>query len=210
MWSSRSNVLVSRLRSRGRHLLVPALGLALGSGGCTAGYVQDSTAPVLFRVTTVNDGAALNSDVRLAPSAVVDDLADVAVAVRSKNPNFENVPQVAMAVFVERYEISYYRSDGRGVQGVDVPYSISGNLTQVVDVATSGSVALSLVVVRAQAKLEPPLINLWGVEPGILGGQALTVSMFARISIHGQTTAGQAVVATGTLQINFADFPDEG
>jgi hypothetical protein len=166
---------------------------------------------VLFIVADVNGGASLQSDVRKGTSTVVDDGTTVTVANRPKNPNPVSLPQVAMAIIVERYEVSYYRSDGRGVEGVDVPYTISGNITVPVDVNSSGTtVNIPIVAVRAQAKLEPPLIDLWGTSSGTLGGTALIVSMFAKITLHGHTIAGQAVDASGSLQINFADFPDTG
>jgi hypothetical protein len=183
-----------------------ALIAALTSGGCTADYAKDGTAPVLLRIVQVNNGDPLDSDVRLPETAVQDDVVPVSMAVRAKNPNV-TIPQVTMAIFVERYEVSYYRSDGRGVQGVDIPYTISGNLTAAIDVADSGAVDVPLTVVRAQAKLEPPLINLWGTADGVLGGTALQVTMFAKITVHGSTIAGQAVETTGTLEIHFADFP---
>jgi hypothetical protein len=201
MWTSKSAP--SRLRTTAR--LVP-LAAALGMFGCTADYATNSTAPVILRVTSVNAAAVLNSDVRVGMSTVIDDTIPISLAVRPTNQNFTNVPQVTMAVFIERYEVSYYRSDGRSVQGVDVPFTISGNLTQVIDVALSGSTSVPIVVVRAQAKLEPPLLNLWGPTDGTLDGQALTTTMFARITVHGRTLPGQAVQATGVLQITFADF----
>jgi len=211
MWSTRSNAPAGALGSRATAAAASlALAAALATGGCTAAYVTDSTASVFLIVASVNGGAALDSDVREAPSVVVDDTVQVAVANRPKNPNFGNLPQVAMAVVLERYEVSYYRSDGRGVEGVDVPYRISGNFNLTIDVANAGTVDVPVRVVRAQAKLEPPLINLWGESPGELGGSAFIVTTFARITLHGRTVAGQAVEASGTLQINFADFPDEG
>jgi hypothetical protein len=177
----------------------------LAFAGCTPSYVEDNSSTVLFKIADVNGGAALDSDVFNATTGTVRDLAPVTLAVRSKNPRITTVPQVAMAVFVERYEISYYRSDGRGVEGVDVPYRISGNLSTAVDVGTGSgqNVTVSLEVVRLQAKLEPPLLNLRG------GGQAQVLSCFAQITIHGKTVAGEAVESTGTLQINFADYADK-
>jgi hypothetical protein len=206
MWSSRSTVHGAPCGRGWRFAASVAVTAGLATGGCTASYVEDSNAPVLLRIVQVNGGNPLDSDVRLAPSAVQDDVVNVSLAVRSKNLNV-TVPQITMAIFVERYEVSYYRSDGRGVQGVDIPYTISGNLTQVIDAATSGSVDVPMTVVRSQAKLEPPLINLWGDSDGILGGTALKVTMFAKITVHGSTIAGQAVETTGALEIHFADFP---
>ena len=178
--------------------------VALGFVSCsTEKYVTSDKSSVLFLIADVNGGIPLTSDV-IVDGVVLADVAPVTIAVRPKNPNFDTVPQVAMAVIVERYEIRYYRSDGRATQGVDVPYTISGNLTTAVD-ASKGSeknVTVKMEVVRLQAKLEPPLVNLRG------GGQAIEISAFAEITLFGKTIAGEAVKATGTLQVNFADFAD--
>jgi hypothetical protein len=169
--------------------------LTLGVVACTADYVSDNTSPILFRIAAINGGAPLTSDVgNLEP-----DLAEVVLAVRPKNQNFENVPQVPMAVFVERYEVRFFRSDGRNTEGVDVPYRISGNITTVVDVGLDGgaNVAVPIEVVRTQAKLEPPLRNIAN------GGGELVLTAFAEITIFGRTVAEDAVVSSGRLQIDF-------
>jgi hypothetical protein len=169
--------------------------LALGLSGCAANYVEDNASPVMLRMIGITP-SPMTSDV----FPVSADTATVTLAVRSKNPNFDTVPQVAMAVFMERYEVSFFRSDGRGVEGVDVPYRISGALNGVIDAATSGGVAFNIEVVRAQAKMEPPLANLRS------GGQSSVVTMFADVVVHGRTTAGEAVQASARVQIDFADY----
>lgn len=181
-------------------VLVTAFAVAMA--GCAKDYVTDSEAPVLFKITDINGGAAVESDV-LKAGGIFPDNVEVTVAVRSKNPNFSTVPQVAMAVFVTRYEVSFVRSDGRHQEGQDVPYTISGNLNVAVDVATSGGVVIPIEIVRRQAKLEPPLMNLVG------GNGAILITCFADIKLHGETTAGQAVTASGRVQVDFGDFVDE-
>lgn len=180
-------------------------GLLLGAAGfsaCSAGYSTDNNASVLLIIAGINGGAPLRSDV-ITDSGVFNDNADLAIAVRFKNPNISTVPQIPSAVMIERYEIKYRRSDGRGVEGQDVPFSISGNLTAGYDVKTSGTDPLTLEVVRVQAKLEPPLRNL---QSGSGGG--IVVTMFADITLHGRTISRQTVTATGSLQIDFANWAD--
>jgi hypothetical protein len=179
-----------------------ALLSALTLTGCAPDYVQNGNAPVQLIIAGVSPNP-LSSEV-LVGTTVCPDFATVSVANRPKNPNVA-VPQVAQAIIVNRYEVSYYRSDGRAQQGVDVPYSISGALTASVDAASNGVIGISIEVVRRQAKLEPPLIQL--VQPG---GQALIVTMFAKITLYGTTIAGENVAATGNMQIDFADFADGG
>jgi hypothetical protein len=189
--------------------LVPAVLLTLGLPGCAADYVTGNDAPVNLYVVSVNGGKPLQASVRfpVAPNVVV-----VAVANRTKNPNVAIASRVAMAIILERYEVRYFRSDGRNTEGVDVPYRISGNITIGFDVESQGTFEVPVEVVRAQAKVEPPLTNLRGgsllgnngVEEG---GQSFALTCFAEITIHGRTIAGQAVAGTGRLQIDFADWP---
>ncbi len=189
-------------------------GLLLGAAAfsaCSAGYTTDNNSTVLLIIAAVNNGVPLKSDV-ITATGVFNDSVDLEIAVRFKNPNIGTVPQVPSAVIIERYEIKYRRSDGRGVEGQDVPYSISGNLSKGFDVKTGGVDPLSLEVVRAQAKLEPPLRNLstsstTQTNNGTGGG--LVVTMFADITLHGRTISGQTVTANGSLQIDFANWADK-
>jgi hypothetical protein len=178
-----------------------ALGLLLGLSGCSPDYVTDNAAPVNLIVASINDGAVLTSDVRKGEdsSFVCPDRVEVAVAVRNKNPNAP-APNVPSAVILKTYEVRYFRTDGRGTEGVDVPYRITGNLTLAVDVATSGTTAVSIEVVRYQAKVEPPLSTIYQV------GTVLT--MMAEVTLYGETVSGDRVTASGRLQIDFANFLD--
>ena len=180
---------------------VGMLALAASLSGCAANYTTANTSTVLLLLAGISP-SPLQSDV-LRADGIKSDNATLAVAVRFKNPNIETVPQIPSAVIIERYEIKYRRSDGRGVEGQDVPFSISGNLTAGFDVKTSGTDPLVIEVVRAQAKLEPPLRNLRN------NGGAIIATMFADITIHGRTISNQVVTATGSLQIDFADWADQ-
>lgn len=177
-----------------------ALVAAMAMAGCSAGYTTGNASNVLLIIAGINGGDALKSDV-VTDDGVFHDTVKVAVAVRFKNPNVDTVPSIPNAVIIERYEVKYRRSDGRGVEGQDVPFTISGSMTAAFDVKTSGTDDLLLEVVRIQAKLEPPLRNL---VSGSGGG--MVVTMFADITLHGRTISGQAVQATGSLQIDFANF----
>lgn len=171
---------------------------ALGLVGCTPSYLADSDAPVLMIIAAINGGNVLASDLAIE-TGVCPDVVPVAIAIRAKNQNPAfNPVNILMHVLIQRYEVRYYRSDGRGAEGVDVPYRISGNLAFEIDVATSGATAVNIEVVRRQAKLEPPLVRL--------KEDFHVLTMFAEITIHGRTIAGQGVSATGAMQIDFADF----
>jgi len=183
-------------------VLVGALGLA----GCTPDYVTQDQSDVIFRIVDINLGAPLTSDVS-ADTTVSADSVPVTLAVRFKDPLL-TTPSVPNAVVFERYEVRYFRSDGRNVEGQDVPYRITGGMNTTADVGTGGgdNVTVSIEVVRAQAKLEPPLRNLRGATSDTLGGSAIILTVFADITVHGRTITGKAVESTGRLQIDFADY----
>jgi hypothetical protein len=100
-------------------VLVTALG-AIALVGCTPDWAKNGDAPVVLLMTGINEGAALESDVRISTGAVCPDF----VLLRLEN-HFKN-PSVTATGFrhdftVERYEVRYFRSDGRNTEGVDVP-----------------------------------------------------------------------------------------
>jgi hypothetical protein len=53
--------------------------------------------------------------------------------------------------------------------------------------------------VRRQAKLEPPLSGITGYD---------IVTMFATITVSGETVSGDTVSAVGSMQIDFANYGD--
>jgi hypothetical protein len=104
------------------------------------------------------------------------------------------------AVTITRYRVSYRRSDGRGVPGVDVPFAFDGAATVTID--ATGSAPLALELVRVQAKHEAPLRNLRG------GGGALAISTVADVTFYGHDTVGHEISAVGAISVVFADWPD--
>ncbi len=174
------------------------IGLALAFSGCAPGYVTDSNASVMLLINSFSP-SIVDSDVATDEGTILPDLVTMNASVRAKNQNV-TVPQVAMSVDLERYEVRYFRSDGRNQEGVDVPYRISGPLAVPINALTSGGTDFSVEIVRRQAKIDPPLRNLVG------GGGALVVTVFAEVTIHGRTVSGQAVSDTARVQIDFADI----
>lgn len=177
---------------------VAAAALALALAGCSADYVENSQAPVILRITSINGGSLLESDVKTGSTDnyVCPDSVSVAVAVRPKNPN-ATIVQNAGDIFLKRYEVRYTRTDGRAVEGVDVPYRVSGLLSAVV--VNDGNGTVSLEVVRRQAKLEPPLSQIDGAQ---------IVTMFAEVTLFGENVVGNGVSASGQMQVNFLNVAD--
>lgn len=179
---------------------VVALGV-LTWGGCTPDFAENGNSPVTLVLTGINDGGPLDSDVQISNGGICPDLVDVRVENHFKNPNVTGTG-FRHDLVLERYEVHYIRSDGRSVEGVDVPFSLTGNLAQLVP--EEGSTTFSLEVVRRQAKLEPPLRALVNI-----GGGPLIVTMFADITLHAHTQTGDvANSVSGRLQVDFADFGD--
>ncbi len=171
--------------------------VALAMFGCTPDWAKQGDAPVVLLMTAINNGAPLDSDTQLSNGTVCPDF----VTLRLEN-HFKN-PAVTATGFrhdftVERYEVRYFRSDGRNTEGVDVPYRISGNVSQ--EIIEESAATMQLEVVRRQAKLEPPLSNLNGSNPPIL-------TAFAEITLWARTTTNQTTnTVTGRMQIDFANF----
>ncbi|MGH9460246.1 MAG: hypothetical protein ACRD1X_03455 [Vicinamibacteria bacterium] len=118
-----------------------------------------------------------------------------------KNQNQLN-PTFLNDVTITSYRVTYTRSDGRNTPGVDVPYPFDGGTNFLVTVGGSDSTR-AFILVRIQAKLEPPLVNMSG------GGGASALSAIAEIQFFGHDGAGRPISAKGFLNIHFADFADQ-
>jgi len=178
--------------------VIPVLVLGgLVMAACTPNYFNQGNSTRALLITGVNSGNVLTSDVRQSTNVCPDSVV-VRVENHAKNPN---APGAGFRddIVIERYEVRYFRSDGRGVEGVDVPYRISGNLA--FEIIGGEGTNVNIEVVRRQAKLEPPISQL------VNGGGPFIVTIFAEITLHARTTTGAATnSATGRLQIDFADF----
>ncbi len=169
---------------------------------CTPDFVEQNEANVLLRITAIEgqagggeSGASLLSDIRDEEGGVFNDNVSVTVQNLSKNPTLP-APGLFNDVTIERFQVRYVRSDGHNAEGVDVPFSISGNLSTLIPAGGTGTVVF--IVVRHQAKFEPPLVNI-----GNLGG---ILTVYAEITLFGRTTSGKAVQTRGNLEIQFGDF----
>jgi len=153
-----------------------------------------------------NEANFLQSDVLYQdPTTDVETIyADTAVATlrtRLLNPLSVTGPSQYNDIMLDRYVVTYFRSDGNNTEGVDVPYSFEGQMS--VNIPVDSEVGVSFVIVREVAKLELPLVNLQAArDVGVL-------QVHAKVEFFGHDMANKNVKATGYLDIFFANYANK-
>jgi hypothetical protein len=193
------------------------IAVAVAMVGCVPDWAQQNSSPYILEIAQITDGAGqtpIFSDI----SIVDNDDARVTVNAFRKNNNPEMGTSPVEHIYLERYEVRYFRTDGRGVEGVDVPFRTTGPLGNVrfhtPGPGGAGEVQADVIItiVRHQAKLEPPLRNLLSISGTDTGsGQfagAIVLTCVAEITIHGRTVQGDAMQAVGRTNVTFANFVD--
>jgi hypothetical protein len=107
-------------------------------------------------------------------------------------------PSTNNEVTISRYHVAYTRGDcdPNCKPGVDVPYPFDGAVTGTIQVG--GSLSLGFELVRIVAKQEPPL--------AALAQTTNVLTTIASVTFYGQDLVGNAIQATGTIQIDFGTF----
>jgi len=100
------------------------------------------------------------------------------------------------SITITQYHVEYIRSDGRNVQGVDVPFAFDGAVT----VTVAGTATVPFTLVRIQAKQEAPLAAL------AFGGGANTITTIARVTFYGHDQNGREVSVSGNIEVSFSDW----
>ena len=150
--------------------------------------------------STSTFGSTLQSDVlnfnpTTGVGSIASDQGQATLQLAQKDP-LGPAPSVANSITITQYHVEYIRSDGRNVQGVDVPFAFSSGVTATV----AGEATVSFTLVRAQAKHEAPLRALAG------HGGAQHISTIARVTFYGRDQTGREVSVTGNIEVNFADW----
>jgi hypothetical protein len=175
-------------------LIIDAMSAASGASPTQLGGVLSSDV-VTFVKRTI-DG----QEVRV-PTVFADN-AEVTFRLGLKDPGSPSAPNSPTStnfITVTRYHVKFLRSDGRGVEGVDVPFAFDGAATGTV---TDAGGILAFTIVRIQAKEEAPLQALSG------NGGFGVISTIAEVTFFGTDQAGRAVSVTGSISVNFADWGD--
>jgi len=133
---------------------------------------------------------------------VYSDTAAVTLIANLMDPSSAATASFYNDILLDRYVVSYSRTDGNNRQGTDVPYSFEASLSRSLKIGASTT--FSIVVVRDVSKLEPPLVDL------VIQGRAQgVIETTAKIEFYGRDVANRAVTATGYLSIRFANFADQ-
>ena len=182
--------------------------VALAGAGCseTVRTGQSSAYMILERLEGAAGGAGsastftgiLRSDVS-TDGSVFEDNGRVALRLAMKDVTSPTGPTTNNQITINRYRVDFRRTDGRNTPGVDVPYGFEGAIGLTV---TQGGQDGVFTLVRAQAKLEAPLVTLRG------GGGALVISTIADVTFFGRDQTGRDVTVTGSISVNFADWAD--
>lgn len=198
---------------------VAALGIA--NAGCGKYVREQGTSPVQLLIASMSgaSGAApdklgnpVEADVvtnvnrtvngqQVSVPTVFNDVGSVTVGLLLKDQGQAGVttgPSPLNQVTVNRYRVTYRRSDGRNTPGVDVPYAFDSAVT--FTIPAQGTVTAGFELVRNTAKREAPL--------QALQGSAVILTTIADVTFYGRDQAGNEVSATGSIQVNFGNFGD--
>lgn len=195
-----------------RAVALALVAAAIGGLGCSK-TVREGRSPAYLIVEDLEGASVtepgetpefsqvLRSDV-VTKGTVFEDLGRVTFRLALKDVGSVESPTAPTTnnyITVNRYRVTFRRADGRNTPGVDVPYPFEGAGTITV---TDQPSDLVFALVRVQAKLEPPLMQLAG-----LGG-AITISTIADVTFYGRDQTGNEVAVTGSIGVNFADWGD--
>ncbi len=195
----------------GRGTVLPAimgLAAAVACAGDGPASSRSSVTLVVERIGAVPDGAAAHSTGTFIRSDVVtngmvtSDAVQVTLRLAPKDPGGAAgpaAPSGTQFATVDRYRVRYVRSDGRHTPGVDVPHAWDGVLGVTASVAAE---ILEIVLVRASAKLDPPLITLRQ------GGGDVVINAMAHVTFYGRDHGGARVQADSAIEVEFADWSD--
>lgn len=168
---------------------------------------DDSRSASMLRVENIlgtdaegKSGNFLQSDVVLSSGSIKADSATATLRAETLDPDPLLGTSPYNDIVVTRYLVSYSRTDGKSVPGVDVPYPFEGSMSTVVKVGSTASI--DFVIVREVAKLEPPLVRL------VVLGAEQVLTCTAKVEFYGHDTANRTVKATGYLTIYFANYED--
>jgi hypothetical protein len=179
-------------------LLVDSIGGASGSssssGGSSSGGSSSSgggsssgaiTNPARSDVVADDNRTVVNDSGSATLRSIRKDVTNPTVPTTTNND-----------ITIRRVHVSYRRSDGKNTPGVDVPYPFDNAVS--VTIPAEGSAPVTFDLVRQDAKLESPLIDL-RTKPIVL-------TVIADVTFYGTDAVGNEIAVVGSVTINFANF----
>jgi hypothetical protein len=132
---------------------------------------------------------------------IFNDLGRVTLRLTPKDigaPGAPTTPTTNNEVTISRIRVSYRRTDGRNVQGVDIPYAFETASTGTVP--ATGTAQISFTLVRNDAKSEAPLVQL--------RTNGVIIDAIADVTVIGQDRVGNDISATASIGVAFGNFGD--
>jgi hypothetical protein len=113
-----------------------------------------------------------------------------------------------MDIIVDQVEVEYMRTDGRNIEGVDVPYRFTEPMNFIVGI--NGESEIPVTVIRHVAKLEAPLLALREYP-----NQGIVLQLVAKLTFQGKDGGGHRVApVSGYITVwcssEFVKPDDEG
>jgi hypothetical protein len=172
--------------------------------GTSSSYLIIGALEAAAGVDPTKFGSGLASDVITVKDdvpTIFEDPGRVTFRLGLKDPGPSSSPVTPTQnnfITLTQYHVQYVRSDGRNVEGVDVPYAFDGGMS--VTVAGGGDTITGFTLVRVQAKQESPL--------GALQTNPIALSTIARVTFYGHDQTGRDVSVTGNIDVTFANYGD--
>lgn len=194
-----------------RILTIGLLGVLLVLSGCNAveNLSNSGTRLILLSIkgagesmeATTEETDTIFSDVYLGES-VVNTNAALHLTAQMLNPDTaDDDLSHYNNVIVDRIDVSFSRTDGRSEPLVDVPLAFSVPVTHTVTVGEE--TRLNFVLIRHDAKLEPPLRDLREL------GQEHVLILVANITVYAYDLAGNRLEPVrGWAEVHCANFAD--
>jgi hypothetical protein len=141
------------------------------------------------------------SDVDSAGSIINDNgVAEVSALIY--NPLTDTDVSYYNNVIVDQIDVEFKRTDGRNVEGVDVPYRFTQPMNWLVEVDNVAEIPF--ILIRHVAKLEAPLLALKEAP-----SQGFVLQLVAIVTIHGKDLGGHRVApVSGYISVWCSNFAD--
>ena len=166
--------------------------VALAMAGCN-GVENDSTSGTMLQIVSLTDKDG-NLPVFSDVSTNINDIGMSVVKALSLDPMLDTVTPY-MDVLIDQIDVEFRRTDGRNVEGVDVPYRFTQPMSFLVTI--NGSAEIPFMLIRHVAKLEAPLLALRETQ-----NQGKVLQLVAIITIHGKDQGGHRVApVTGYVSV---------